>query len=271
MSRYKTSFLTLILLFILSACNLAEDPVPVIAQGHTSTPQPLPEPTATQPYGWQFVTDGLSQQTISPDGNPIAQMQALRIDPAQYTFRVHYRPGETLTIQEWRDALPDAIAIVNANFFSRAYTIQGLLISDGVRHGQSYVNRGGTFAIQNGMPRITSNIAEPYAGQAYEQAVQAFPMLVINRAQAYTRSRDTRPSRRTVIAQDADGQIILMTTSLLGLGLYNLSDYLARSDLNLVNAFNLDGGGSTMMYIQPMNYTLSSFDPVPAVLAVYLR
>lgn len=41
-----------------------------------------------------------------------------------------------------------------------------------------------------------------------------------------------------------------------------------------MNAFNLDGGGSTMLFLAAPGepeYSLPSFDPVPAVLAVYPR
>jgi hypothetical protein len=41
--------------------------------------------------------------------------------------------------------------------------------------------------------------------------------------------------------------------------------------MNIVYALNMDGGGSTMMTVNPLNYTIRSFDPVPAVLAVYKR
>jgi len=44
--------------------------------------------------------------------------------------------------------------------------------------------------------------------------------------------------------------------------------------MNLVNALNLDGGGSTMMYLNANGtpeYIVTSLDPVPAVLAVYTR
>jgi len=62
-----------------------------------------------------------------------------------------------------------------------------------------------------------------------------------------------------------------MVTPLLGPTLLDLSAFLAQSDMDLVNAFNLDGGGSTMMVIAPEDYLIASRDPVPAVLAIYPR
>jgi uncharacterized protein YigE (DUF2233 family) len=114
-------------------------------------------------------------------------------------------------------------------------------------------------------------VAQPYDGRALEQAVQAFPMLVQNGSAAYYRSADTRASRRTVIGMDSQGRVLLLVTPGIGLGLYDLSQYLAAADLDLVTAFNLDGGRSTMLALRDISYVISSIDAVPAVLAVYLR
>jgi exopolysaccharide biosynthesis protein len=99
-------------------------------------------------------------------------------------------------------------------------------------------------------------------------------MLILNGVQAYGNSDSDRVARRTVVGQDVQGRIILIATPLVGMELARLSDYLASTNLEIANAFNLDGGGSTMMYVAPGQggpYVLNSFDPVPAVLAVYPR
>lgn len=230
---------------------------------------PPPEPV-TVPSEWETVLNGLERRTYIPEDNPLGQLIVLRVNPALYTFRAHYQPGQAHTLAEWQAQFPDAAAFINANFFSADHNILGLLVADGVAFGQSYQDRGGTFLVQNGIPRVRSNLTEPYAGEALQQAVQAFPMLVQDGAAAYTSGQPDRQTRRTVIAQDSAGNILLMVTPLLGLRLSELSAYLPTTDLNIVNAFNLDGGGSTMMYDQTP-FQLSSFDPVPAILAVYAQ
>src|SRR5690606_25184890 len=165
------------------------------------------------------------------------------------SFRAHYRPADALGLSAWRDALPEAVAFVNANFFDPQGFALGMVVSDGVMSGQSYVNRGGMLQVQNGQPRVRSLIAEPYTGEPLEQAVQAFPMLVLNGQASYNNVNDTYVSRRTVVAQDTSGRILLMATSLLGLTLHDLSAFLAASDMQIVNALNLDGVGSTLPYV----------------------
>lgn len=252
---------------ILTACTLSTAQVAQVITP-TDPPQVAASPTADYET-WQMIAPGLEQRIYIPEDTEILAMVALRIDPTQYQFRVHYTPGDASSLTEWLDQLPEPVALVNANFFDPQNNALGLLVSDGQVFGSSYRDRGGTFGILNGMPTVRSNIAQPYADEPYEQAIQAFPMLVLNGAQAYTNSRDTRRSRRTVIGQDAQGRIILMATPGLGLSLYELSEYLPTTDLGLVNAFNLDGGGSTMMWIADSDTRIFSFDPVPAVLAVY--
>jgi uncharacterized protein YigE (DUF2233 family) len=228
----------------------------------TEIPSPSPEATAE---GWDTLATGLEYRSYN------RVLQTLRIDPSNYEFRVHYRPEEPLKIEQWEALLPDAELIINANFFTPENTVLGLLISDGLVYGQSYQDRGGTFFVLDGQVGISSNLAQPYQGEAYSQAIQAFPMLVYEGEAAYERENDISPSRRTVIGMDREGRVIIMVTIGFGMGLYPLSQYLPTTDLGLETAFNLDGGGSSMLYVAANAYEIRSFDPVPAVLAVYAR
>src|SRR5690606_21631083 len=149
---------------------------------------------------------------------------------------------------EWRDQLPGVAAFINANFFDPEYRILGLLVADGVVYGSAYTDRGGMFALQNGLPSIRSKTAQPYQGEILEQAVQAFPMLVEAGAAAYTSTSPDRVTRRTIIGQDEAGRILLMATPGFGATLAAISAYLPTTDMNIVRSFNLDGGGSTLLY-----------------------
>ncbi|NDJ61413.1 MAG: phosphodiester glycosidase family protein [Chloroflexi bacterium] len=254
---------------VLSSCfpsgTALSDPTPTGSVGATAQPT------------WTTLAPGLEQRTYRPGGDyPLTQFTALRIDPALYTFRPHYRPGAPLSLNGWQAALPDAHALINANFFDPQNRALGLLVVDGAVFGQPYVGRGGLLQVQAGEVRVRSTILEPYIpGEPLAQAVQAFPMLVTNNQASYTNRRGDFPSRRTIAGQDSSGRIVLMATnSLIGMSLVDLSAYLPTTDLDLVNAVNLDGGGSTMMGISVPGrapLTIPAFDPVPVVLAVYPR
>jgi exopolysaccharide biosynthesis protein len=222
---------------------------------------------------WESLAPGLERRVLQPDAATISsQIVVVRVDPNQFRFRAHYRPGEPLRTSEWADLLPDAAVIVNANFFDPENRILGLLVGNGVVYGSSYTDRGGTFLVQGGVARVRSNLREPYQGEPLEQAVQAFPMLVLDGLAAFQMDRQEFPSRRTVVAQDDQDRILLMATPFFGMTLEGLSSYLAGAGLGILTALNLDGGGSTLMVLgtgAEREVSVASFDAVPAVLAVY--
>lgn len=264
----------------LTACitPLAGTPIPTaIPALPEAAPTPLPQPGRLniESADWQMIAPGLESRVLIPDeSRPFTRMVALRIDPAYFTFRAHYTPGTPRTTQAWRDTLPGAAVILNANFFDPDHNILGMLVADGVTYGRSFTDRGGMLAVRDDAVRVQSLLAEPYQGEALQQAVQAFPMLVVNGTAAYTSAGTDRFTRRTIIGQSSDGRIIALATPLLGLTLAELSAYLPTTDLALVNAVNLDGGGSTLLVVNVpgvLEYTIGSFDAVPAVLAVYPR
>jgi hypothetical protein len=261
-------FVAFLVQIVLTGCILTSVAVTPLAP-------PAPTESESTPVidGWEQIAPGLERRVYVMEGSSAAQIVAVRIDPAHYIFRAHYQPGEPLRVHEWQQILPGAVALINSNFFDPQHRALGLLVTDGVVYGQSYQGRGGTFVVQNGVPRVRSNTLEPYTGEALEQAIQAFPMLILNSQQAYTDNTTDRITRRTAIGQDAQGRIVLMATPFTGMTLVSLSAFLAATDMQLINAFNLDGGRSTMMYIarEPQPYLLASVDPVPAVLAVYPR
>lgn len=248
--------------------------------GCVGWPAVTPDPPATAPpgsepvndMGWETLAPGLERRAYRPGGSHLlTNFLALRIDPALYSFRAHYLPGQPLEAAGWQAALPGVTAFVNANFFNPQGHVLGLLVADGIAYGQSFTGFGGMLQVQNGLPRVRSLIAEPYTGEAFEQAVQAFPMLMLNGSPTFERTDGDRPSRRTIVGQDRAGRIVLITTtSLVGMRLADLGTWLASTDLDLLHALNLDGGGSTMMVVNSGPPLLvPSFDPVPAVLAVY--
>lgn len=244
-------------LISLCACGLTELLTPP-----TPTPTPTPDPNA-----WHSMGDGLYHRNYRLDGEFPAVFTMLRADPALYQFRVHYRPGDPLTIQQWREALPDALAFVNANFFDEANQALGLLVADSQTYSEAYTDRGGIFAIRDGQPMLYPSGYHPQHSGTVEQAIQAFPMLVTEGIGDYNGDPSGAISRRTVIALNREGEILILVTPLLGPSLEGLSRALAASDLEIVTALNLDGGGSTMLYSE-MAF-VPALDPVPAVLAIY--
>ncbi|MCU0497484.1 MAG: phosphodiester glycosidase family protein [Anaerolineae bacterium] len=236
--------------FLLIGCNLNAAPIP-----------PSPVPT------WETLAPGLETRQYTVEDSLTKHLLITRIDPAVYRFRAHY--ADPLGLDEWREALSDAAVIINANFFDPQDNVLGLLVSDGVVHGFPYTDRGGTFTVFEDQVAIRSNVEQPYQGEQLDQAIQAFPMLILRGEATFFRTFADRLTRRSAIGIDQQGRVILVSTPLGGIRLTELSQWLDTSDLELSMAFNLDGGGSSMLWIGPSEYSIASFDPVPVVLAAY--
>lgn len=249
---------------ITAACNLPARLLPTV--------KPSPVPKAGPESQWQTIEEGLQWRTLIPNGDDLAQLIVVRIDPSRYRFRAVYQAGQSRSLSNWRALEADASVIINANFFAANDFALGLVVSDGAAHGSAYQDRGGTFLVRNGAPEIVSYRSHNMLKiESIKQAVQGFPLLVEDGRQAYFAAGSGERTRRTVVGIDRRGNVLIMVAPLLGLSLADLSAYLPETDLDISVAFNLDGGGSTMIALPGADYFQPSLEPAPAILAVYRR
>ncbi len=233
---------------------------------------PEPQPTAAPEPAWREIDAGLHWRELIPGGDELARLIVVRIDPARYRFRAIYRPGQPESLARWRTLEPEASLIINANFFDPNHQALGLVVSDGIASGVAYRDRGGAFVTRAGEPAIISHRFPSWRGlQDAEQAIQGFPLLVEGGAQAYFAAGNGERTRRTIIGMDRRGKVLVIVAPFLGLSLADLSAYLPETDLEIETAFNLDGGGSTLLALPGAAYYQPSLDRVPTVLAVYQR
>ena len=271
MSRHPLVIFAAFLMLIGSACNL-----------NVGSPPPTPRPTATPTpptaaQGWTLVAPGVETRSIQVGQtftNIPFNMIVTRIDPAQALFRVHYVPGTWRTFPEWQAVLSEPLLIVNGSFFTQGGEAVGLVVADGQRFGSTLRGFGGMFQVIKDDVRVRSLVGEPFTDDAYNQVVQGFPMLIEPGGfAASTGDGFDDPARRTMIAQDRQGRVLLMVTPLGQLTLRNAQAWLLSSELDIDVAFGLDGGKSTGLYLNTGGTGTSypSIDPVPAVIAVYPR
>jgi uncharacterized protein YigE (DUF2233 family) len=254
-------------------------------------PTPLPftriPPTPAPPTGiptidanWNQIAAGVVWRTITfraPSTGQVAGVLVVRMDPRFVTFKAHYQVNAMRTIQQWQLLLPNAIAIINANFFDRNNRPLGLVATDGVLTGASIPrNDVGVFQVVGGVPKVRSFFLEPYRNtEIFEQVVQGLPMLMVagQVAPAFNPDLSTAPDFRSVIAQDRYGRVLFITTQYTKVSLTDMARFLGVSGMEINTAVNMDGGTSTQMYMASggANQFTTGLRAVPVVVAVYRR
>ncbi|GAB4478589.1 MAG: phosphodiester glycosidase family protein [Anaerolineae bacterium] len=240
------------------------------------TPSPTPDP-------WKHPLEGIDRLTLplpTREGGEII-VQVVRLDPARFDLGVQYDPEQPRTIAGWGERTRAAL-VVNAGFFEPDYRSTALIVVDGVLYGESFdrsdVARwrrlGGMFSVVNGEPDVRWLAQEPYRpGEPLDQAVQGFPMLIAPGGMPLDLDLPDRAARRTVIAQDAQGRLLLMVIDGPA-SLYEVRGWLAGNPVLAVDAaLNLDGGKSSglVLALPHDTLTIDSEARVPGVITAYPR
>src|SRR5579859_3002546 len=202
-----------------------------------------------------------------------------RVYPDRGIFRVYYKPGERKSVHDWSVELPGAELIVNASYFDGASRPQGLLRIGGDVFGPvSGRADSGELLIANEAPRILPAIrpdtVKVDSNAPYSEAMEGYPVL-ISRGKVMPFADDTSlHERRSILAQDADGNLLIIFTSNIELSLRDLARWIANSGLGVVTALNMDGGTSAQVHItttDDLSRLVENNVPVPVVLAIFPR
>lgn len=271
----------LLLLCVLVACGL---PAPWSTPTATPLPTntPFPTPTATSPAspsptpepedtGWHDLAEGIAFRSLNVHvGENVERVTVTRINPDAVRFRVLYTPGKTQLVSAWAQQ-SGAEVVINAGYFTPEYVVTGLLISNGARHGLSYEDYAGMFAVTDGGEVSVRWLrASPLeTTETLREAVQCFPVLVKpGGVMGFPADADDgRASRRTVVAQDHSGRILWLIAPRGYFSLHTLAVWLTESDLDIDIALNLDGGTSSGLWTRS-GPQYDSFNGVPAVIVV---
>lgn len=214
------------------------------------------------PDAWGFVDedgDGIIIEPVSGEGYTGYMMIVL--DPSRITLGtvpISYG-GRGYTVAEMVDKF-DAVAGVNAGGFEdpdgtgNGSTPSAMLVYEGKTY---YAGKG----IQDGFVGFDSNhvmhVGKFTEAQIYERDIQygvAFgPVLVINGESADRSKLASGINPRTAIGQRSDGAVLLLVidgrqTISIGCTWLDLVDIFL--EFGAVNACNLDGGSSTLMWYQ---------------------
>ncbi|MFL5802697.1 MAG: phosphodiester glycosidase family protein, partial [Roseiflexaceae bacterium] len=204
-------------------------------------------------------------------GRPAFPLTIVRLDPAQVRLRVAYAPEQPQALRAWFDETQPLVAI-NGGFFKEDYHGTALVISDGQASGPSYEGFGGMLAVTpDGGVSLQALSDQPYdPAEPLAQAMQSFPMLVFPGGASAEINDNGARARRSAIAMDRDGHLLLIVSPTSEFTLRDLAGWLSHSDLAIDRALNLDGGSSTGLFVGAgdAREQIDSFGPLPLVLLV---
>lgn len=250
------------------AQNVQPSDSPIVLQPQLTTPTAAP----SKPSDWQAVGPGLEFRELRLQANGHqATFATVRLDPSQYRLRVAYDRTAPGTIHEWVAAIKP-VALINGGYFDENKRATALVIFDGVPQGESYDGFGGMVVVNpSGDFELRSLRQQPYnPDEGLQQAMQSTPMLIQPGGTLSDLDVDADISRRSVVARDTSGRILLMVSNWPAFTLTDLAQALKNSDLELDAALNLDGGRSSGLYLNRPDkpVLIEAFDRLPLVLVV---
>jgi len=204
----------------------------------------------------------------------VESLHIWRIDQNYFRMDVAF-DGSPKNLETWQKET-NAALVMNGGYYSienERYFANGLTISDGVATGHNF-GFGGMLAVNRDRAELRWLVEQPYhSNEPLQAALQSFPMLVLpGGGLGFGAERESyAAARRTVIAQDRFGRILLMIAPQGHFTLHQLSLYLTESDLDLHIAVNLDGGGSTGILVADPWEIISPTRALPFVILVHGR
>ena len=208
---------------------------------------------AQESVQWKEIEPGFefTRYELGPPAVIRPEVYLLKFNPRRFSFHA-YAAGQNTDVRTLTKRF-GGIAGINANFFDERGNALGLVVSDGLV--KQKLHKGGKV--------LTGVFAVKASGQAGIEhrdgfnpadaldAVQAGPRLVENgRPLKISSGEDS--SRRSGIAITKNNEIILYATLLRfpGASLNDIQQMLVDPSLNVVHALNLDGGGSSQLFVE---------------------
>jgi hypothetical protein len=192
------------------------------------------------------------------------------------TIGIGYNPDQPQILSDWHKSIEGRI-LFNGGYFNAEYHSTSYLKGDGVTEGplsktgaNGYTGallqkKDGSFELRY----LPENPIEEVEVPELMLFSQSFPTLILPGGRAGLDQITQRKARRTVIARNTAGEILLLFTERSSFSLSEFMNYLLESSLEIDLAINLDGGASTGLLIddEHMQFELPS-SILPIVFAV---
>ena len=243
--------LRLVLLFLFAATLL-----PLAGPAQAETPADKTRAIAdTTNIKWQQFGEDLEVAQVSYQSTPFFWAQVTFVRTALKQYRVGViraaefsRKGANVSAL---CRLSGGAFCINANFFDQDGNPLGIVISRGISHQK--MHKGGktltgVFQIERNELRIV-NRSDFNPGSVLE-AIQAGPRLITGH-EPVSGVRDEERTRRSGVCIDRSSRLLFFAVSsdFIGLSIGDLQKILIHPDIDCEDALNLDGGGSSQLYL----------------------
>ncbi|MBI3813283.1 MAG: phosphodiester glycosidase family protein [Nitrospinae bacterium] len=205
---------------------------------------------------WKNIDKGIDFKIIKfKRGDGIIAFKLLRIDPQSVVIKVIYnRSSNVKSITEKEGA----IAAINGSFFDVNGEPLGLLISDGKtinRRIATHPLYSGIFYVKDSIPHIVYR--DDFAADGVTQALQVGPVLIADGKDTDGLKDTNSIHYRSGIATDGLNRVIIYATdtNYNGLSFYEIRQIMRLPDINCTHVLNLDGGGSTQMFVTTPSFS----------------
>lgn len=238
--------------------------------------------TIENPPEWQIIVDGLSTTTLQLARPSLFPSKLVVVRASQQFFRpIAVRAlefGRKRSDVKHLAEQSDAWATINANFFDEHGDPLGLIMTRGnvlqdVHRSGSVLS--GIFLLDRVGPHIVNR--SEFSPKRALEAVQAGPRLLAEGAAVPGLRNPNVLSRRSVVCITRQNELLLLAsaTRFDRFSLAELQTLLLHPALQCHSALNLDGGGSSQLYVRGSNslgaISIEGDDPVPVALALVRR
>ena len=198
------------------------------------------------PLAWRAIAPGfeVAELAVMAEGNEVDRVMLARIDPTHFRFAVRNARAGNRDLDGWMRALGAAL-VINGSYFSRDGTPDTPIVSAGVPLGpRHYVANHGAFVASSRAVGVRdfASLDWHIALRGADDAMVSYPLLVARDGSSRVKADARWLANRSFVGEDADGRIILGTTTDAFFSLERLAKFLHDAPLDLAVALNLDGG-----------------------------
>jgi len=213
----------------------------------------------TQANAWNTIAPGIEYQDIS--NSSIINLTNTHIHAFKIDLKLNKFNLALASELNDKSAFVDnfakkhsAVIAINGGFFDKSYRPLGLRISNYRQYNPiKNISWWGIFYIINNKPYI-SQVNNFNKNQKISFAVQSGPRLVIN---GIIPKLKPGYAERTALGITQNNEIIILVTQNTPITTTELAKLMKSSPLECKNAINLDGGSSSQLFVNLINFHLS--------------